>query len=334
MVNYGQVALAVVAVAAVGWFVKAEVVPTSSSVSSSSATAVITEISVPQSAENNLINNISAVEDNQKALTVDTEKTLADTVACNENCSDTIDSILFPFDLTDAEFEEALVDVDALAARLRTDSHLRSELIDVAVYTHANKRNVIIAAFALLDHENRVRLGMALSASPYTQQRLDGVQLLGSADNMNKQLVSTFSEVLLLEQNEYVRSSAVKALNQTELFYGDQEVLDLLSAVIYSETNEGVRGEALLASANLTEFPEEMVHHTVDAIRTGGAEYKAFGARALDDIILRQTENGDQVSFQTDSELRGLVDEIMNPEYDDMSADTRKTLDDLVDRLL
>jgi len=87
-------------------------------------------------------------------------------------------------------------------------------------------------------------LGTALSESTYDHNRMEGIQLLAIAENIDKSHLKIFSEVLLVEHNEYVRSFAAQALNNPEFFYANQEALDMLSYVLVLDVDDGVRGEA------------------------------------------------------------------------------------------
>ena len=277
------------------------------------------------------------IETNQIELPVtstleNTQSDQTQTDICVEDCPQIVKTVEYPYALSDLEFENVLSSVDELADVLRENSELRSEWIELARHSTGNKRQVIIETFALLDAEDRLALGKALSESPSERHRLDGVQLLGRPNTMSKPLVPMFSDLLQTEQDQYVRGSAINALNQPDLFYGDQEVLEILEQVIYTDNNDAVRGEALLASTQLTENPVDLFYLSLDAVRSETHEYQKFGVRALEEILSRHTKNGDELSWQSSADMSQLVAEIMNPEFDDMPAEVRTTIDNLYHR--
>lgn len=261
------------------------------------------------------------------------EQVAVNELSCSVECVLTLELVRSPYELGDTEYDRALSTVDGLATELKENDGLVQELIELAVNASGNKRQLIISTFMLLDSSERIALGLALSESPYREQRLDGVALLTNPATIDDSVVQMLVELLVVEQDNYVRSSAIQALNQPEVFSGDQAVLALLHNTIASDSDHAVRGEALLVNANLTDNPEQAFSESVDVIRFGNKDYQEYGVRTLEALIHRQTtQNGLELSAQNDVEIRALVTDLMNPEFDDMPSDTRHTLDDLYQR--
>lgn len=140
-------------------------------------------------------------------------------------------------------------------------------------------------------------------------------------------------EFIAVEQDPYVRSSVMTSLNMPNVFAGDQTIIELLSETMVTDTNPTVRGEALLANANLTEQPGLVFIDALNAIRSGEPEHQRFATLALEELIHRQTtQNGLELDAQNEIEFRALLTDIMNPEYESMPADVRKAMDILYDR--
>jgi len=272
---------------------------------------------------------IDSEKDSEATTETAAVKTDATTIHCTNDCQHSIELMQLPFPLSDEDFEGVLADVDTLADYLRNNPSLVPEWIDLASRTDGNKRQVIIETFHLLDMEEHRLLGTALTESPNERHRLDGVQFLARSIMLDKSMVPTFTNILQGEQDQYVRGAAVEALNKPDLFHGDEEVLSALSQVIYSDTNDAVRGEALLASARLTPDPEALFQLSLEAVRSHTNEYQQYGVRALEEVLTRQTMNGGELSWQSDSDLSQLMEDTLGTEYKNMPAEVRSTLDDL-----
>lgn len=252
---------------------------------------------------------------------------------CSVQCVLTLALLQSPYPLSDAEFNSALATVEGLAEELKASGKLLQELIELAVTTSGNKRLLIISTFMLLDPVDRITLGQALMESPYRQQRLDGVQVLTNPSTLNQSVIEMLVEFIAVEQDPYVRSSVITALNTPDVFAGDQTVIGLLSETMVTDNNPTVRGEALLANANLTEQPELVFIDALNAIRSGEPDHQRFATLALEELIHRQTtQNGLELDAQNELEFRTLLTEIMNPEYDSMPDDVRQAMDVLYDR--
>lgn len=256
--------------------------------------------------------------------------------SCFNDCQQIVERIRLPYPFSDDQYEQALAHVDELAYFLNNNPGSRTDWINIASHAGGNKRQVILAAFALLDTEDQFSMGKALSISSNRRQRLDGVQFLSSikpsVEDPDESIVPVFAEILQSEQDHYVRGAAVAALNKPELFRGDQEVLNVLSQVMYFDNDNAVRGEALLASARLIENPEDFFTESLDAVLSNAGEYQYFGVRALEEIMTRQTLNGLEISAENKFELGELVDKLLSPEFDDTPAEVRETVDDLYQR--
>ena len=253
-------------------------------------------------------------------------------IICAVDCKRTAEQIQLPFTLSDEDFEKALGNADELAVLLQDDPTLRSEWGDLATHTEGNKRQVIIATFSLLEREDRLALGTALSESAHNHARLDGVHLLASSNTMDKPLAPIFYNILQSDQDQYVRAAAVAALNKPQLFYGDQDVLSVLEQVIYTDIDSGVRGAALLASTKLIEDPEELFSVSLEATVSDASEYQLSGVRALEEIMNRHTMDGHELSEQNEYELDQLMERLLLSENDQVSGEVRRALDDLYSR--
>lgn len=110
-------------------------------------------------------------------------------------------------------------------------------------------------------------------------------------------------------------------------------VLELLSQTIRDDANSAVRGEALVAIASLTDHPEQAFAVSLQAIRSGEAEYQLYAMRALETVINRQTtQNGLELSVQNTLDVHTLVDELMNPDFDELPIQVRQAIDELYQR--
>ena len=237
-------------------------------------------------------------------------------------------------ELSNWQFGREISPSDRMIKVLRNNPVARSRLIELATETSSDKRRFIIAAFTELDFDSQRELGKALTQADDRIQRLDGVNLLGNPETMDRSVVQSFGDRLMVEQDRYVRGALVKALDQPELLLGDPQTLEVLTRIIETDTNGSVRGEALLVKAKLVENPEDNLADSLAAIRSQLPEYQSFGARALEQIITRQSLAGEVTGNRSDIEIRQLVAELMNPEFDNMPADVRESIDNLYDRFL
>ena len=237
-------------------------------------------------------------------------------------------------ELSNWQFGREVSPSDRMIKVLRNNPVLRSKLIELATETTSDKRRFIIAAFTELNFDSQRELGKALTQADDRTQRLDGVNLLENPETMDRSVVQSFGDRLMVEQDRYVRGALVKALDQPELLLGDPQTLEVLTRIIETDTNGSVRGEALLVKAKLVENPEDNLADSLTAIRSQLPEYQSFGARALEQIITRQSLAGGVTGNRSDIEIRQLVAELMNPEFDNMPADVRESIDNLYDRFL
>lgn len=257
---------------------------------------------------------------------------VSDDLYCSDLCRESMKVLRFPAVLTDDEYEELLGRIGELAAYLRKNSAVRAEFLELADTEDGDKRSVIMAVFNQLDINARWSLGEVLIESSDWHSRFDGISFLAQPDIMDEQLAQRFSDMLAVDSDHYVRSSIIKALNQPDKFYGNQEILNALEQVGYSDQNNTVRGEALLARVQLEQAPETVFYDVFSAIRSNEAGYQGYGLRALEKIVTRQTLDGLEISWEYQDEAKYLFDELMSPEYGDMPADLRKMADDLLER--
>lgn len=256
----------------------------------------------------------------------------SDSSGCGLYCQQAIEVLKLPYEIADHDYEEYLSLAEQLAAYLRSNVQLSAEFIEIAEQAKGNKRKIIIAAFALLPEGDRLELGQALIKSNSEHHRLDGIQVLASTDSANLHWVNEFSELLLNEQNSYVRQSVVQALNRPEVFKGNAEVLNMLSQVIQTEGDALVRGEALLVSARLSSDPQSLLYDSFSAIRSEQVDYQQYGARAIEEIFIRHTRDGGQISEVDRNQLEQLVTDLVEPEFDSIPISVRRHIEDLFER--
>ena len=274
----------------------------------------------------------SEVVDSSSSQSQSAEFKQEDTLVCEYQCEYTLELIRNPFPITDELYENALGNVDALASILRIDASLRSELINTAIHATANQSKLIIAAFTQLDFEHRKALGIMLSESPDRLQRFRGIELLSNTETMNPSLVLTFSELLQIESDPLIKSALISGLNRPDMNRGNAYVLDALTQLVHTDANLSVRGEALFATARLSNEPQGVLYDSVLAIRSHTGEYQQFGVRAIEEIVHRQNANRTELSYQSKIEMDQLMAELMSPEFAAVPADVRRQLDDLYER--
>jgi len=254
--------------------------------------------------------------------------------ACGENCARVVE--LVKFHASDEEYETALGLVDDLTIHLRGNTQLQQELLELAPTVSSGARKIIINAFAHLDASERQALGNALLGSSYRLNRLDGVSLLSTPENMNQSVAHEFAQLVVTEQDDLIREAMVRALDQTELFSGDQQVVDALSHISATDNNENVRGTALLAGSRISDSPEDMLGDSLAAIRSGSAVSQSFGVRSLEEIVMRQsydnTGDGMGLSLRGELDAEQLFDELMTPAFDGLPDDLRRSIDNLAEQ--
>ena len=95
-----------------------------------------------------------------------------------------------------------------------------------------------------------------------------------------KALISIYTN----EPNNHVKRSVLKTLKNTEALRGDQATLDYLSGVMVSETDSGVKSEAMLTKLALQEDPLNAIPDAFMALNSGEAEFQHSGLIALERI--------------------------------------------------
>ena len=251
---------------------------------------------------------------------------------CESPCLNTLEQFRLNQTFTDDELAEALGHIDELVALLTGAPQLQQEFIDIARNSSGNIREAILSAFAQLEPAAQRSLGRALVDTSDGRQRLDGVQLLARTDVMNESVAKELEELYPTEENEYVRTAMVKAFNQPELLRDKESAMAFLTHVMDTDSAVAVRGEALMASVELTDDAEFAVTRSLEAIRTPTDDYPQFGARALSAFLERHTLNGRELDGHYAQEMEYLMSEIMSPDFDHLPPDTRQQIDALYDR--
>lgn len=254
------------------------------------------------------------------------------TIDCNYTCRDNIELLSLSSVLDDDKYEELLGRTDEIAQYLRENPAAKQTLIEIASTAGGDKRSVIMAAFNKLDIDARRSLGDVLIESSDWHSRFDAISFLAQPDIMNEQVTQKFTDMLDIESEYYVRSSIIKAFNQPDKFYGNQNILNTLEQVVYNDEDNSVRGEALLTRIKLEKEPETVFYDVFSAISSNEGDYQSYGFRALEQIIIEKKSNGLEISSDYQDKTKYLFEELMTPEYDDMPAELRKMADDIYER--
>ena len=253
-------------------------------------------------------------------------------VSCDESCT-IIQALLEQSRvISDSELEHALGLTDELAATLIDNPYRQSEFIELALHSSGNTRTLIISAFSQLELDVQRQLGRALAESNQRAQRLDGIQLLSSAEVIDEEMVPLFEQLYSAETETYVREAIVKGLDRPDAFRGNTTVVDFLTTVVHYETDSAVRGGALLASVRTSGDADFAISQSLEAVRSDTGDYQHFGARALSAFVDIHTANGNEISSQHRIEIEQLMSEIMTDEFNDMPAQARTELDNLYSR--
>lgn len=276
--------------------------------------------------------DLSAIIDSSDTTNTSLSDVDAESVDCGLLCKQTIEALKLPYQIADHEYEKLRAQASLLASYLQKNSAQIDEFIEIALQADGNKRKTIIAVFNFLSESDRLMLGQALIQSNSEHQRLDGIQVLASTESMSQRWVNDFSELLITEQHEYVRQSAVQALSRSERFKGDATVLAMLSQVMQVESDASVRGAALLASARLTHDPQSLLYDSFNAIRSEQSEYQQYGVRAMEELFNRHTRNGGELSEYDRNQLEQLVVDLMEPEFNNIPASVRRDIENLFER--
>lgn len=286
-----------------------------------------------------ILDSYSAAEAEQKAPSVkvpmaseSNEKT-STSAACIKECEIHLEALRGFSSIDDDDFESLLGDIDAFIAYLKANPEARAEMMELALYSEdGNKRKIIITAFRQLTVSDQKELGLALAESLDSVVRREGINFLASSTTMDRALALEFADMLLTEQDEYVRLSLVKAFNQPDILRGDQEVLQTLEQIADSGLYDTVRGEVLLARVQLEATPENIFNDAVDAVRSKAADYQHYGIWALEQIMIRQADVELEISAANARQVETLFKDLMRPEFDDIPADVHKAADDLYER--
>lgn len=254
------------------------------------------------------------------------------TIDCNYTCRDNIELLSLSSVLDDDKYEELLGRTDEIAQYLRENPAAKKALIEIASTAGGDKRSVIMAAFNKLDIDARRSLGDVLIESSDWHSRFDAISFLAQPDIMNEQVTQKFTDMLDIESEYYVRSSIIKAFNQPDKFYDNQNILNTLEQVVYNDEDNSVRGEALLTRIKLEKEPETVFYDVFSAISSNEGDYQSYGFRALEQIIIEKKSNGLEISSDYQDKTKYLFEELMTPEYDDMPAELRKMADDIYER--
>ena len=254
-----------------------------------------------------------------------------------ELCSAACLSILEQFrqnqTFTDDQLAQALGNIDEMVAVLKDAPQLQQEFIEMALHSSSgNVREAILSAFAQLAPEAQRSLGRALVSASDGRQRFDGVQLLARIEVMDESVATELEQVYATEDNEYVRTAVVKALNHPALLRNNPQALNFLTYVMDTDTEAAVRGEALIVSVELSDDTEFALTRSLAAIRSSTENYPAFGARALTTFLERNPVRGSELEWQYTQDIDYLMSEMMSPDYDHLPSATRTQIDNMYDR--
>lgn len=176
-------------------------------------------------------------------------------------------------------------------------------------------------------------LGVILDRSPDPIQRLDGIQIMASANVLDSTIVNRLSVRMLEEPDVLVREALVRALNQPELLRGNPRVLQTLQQMKLIEQNDAVRGQALLAQASLSVNPESFIDDSITAIRSGKDVYASDGALALERILVQVPRNEAPLSLENKAAMHDLMEDLMTSKsMEAIPKALRVSLDDLYER--
>ena len=255
-------------------------------------------------------------------------------LSCSEQCKATLEALNFVADIDDSHFETILANAEEIAAALSQNDDARADMITLAANTDdGNKRKIIMAAFRYLPQSDQELLGLTLTDSLDATQRKSGVDFLASFGAEQPSLVGKLTSLLETEGDEYVRDSLIKALNQPEHLKGDQQVLDVLYDVVRSDPDPNVRGEALIASVDLLNDPEDILPDTLSAIQSSDDDYQFYGLRSLELILSKETVDPSSTSWSRQQALTAL-DEILAPDNSEGASEATLSLaDELYERL-
>lgn len=257
--------------------------------------------------------------------------------AINQSCSEPcliarrlIDHLV---NLSDEEAEAILATAHRLANAVRQNAELRYGLLRIANSLSSAQRQLLINAFYLLEPEHRRMLGVVLDRSPDPIQRLDGIQLMASANVLDAAIVNRLSGRVVEEPDVLVREALVRALNQPELLRGNPRVLEALQQMKLIEQDDAVRGQALLAQASLSVNPEAFIEDSITAIRSGQDVYAFDGALALERILVQVSRNEAPLSAENKAAMHNLMEDLMTSKsMEAIPKALRVSLDDLYER--
>lgn len=250
--------------------------------------------------------------------------------SCTEDCQVANKLIIHLASLSDEEAEAIYATAHRLANAVRHNDELRLGLLRIATFLTNAQRHLLINAFYLLEPEHRRSLGLVLYSSPDSIQRLDGIQLMGSAKVLDTAIASRLADNVLEETDAHVREALVRALNQPELLRGNSRVLWALQQMQSIEQDETVRGQALLTRASLSADPEELIEESIAAVQSGLDAYASDGALALERILVEISRNEDHLSAEHKAAIHQLMDDLMTSEsMANIPHAIRVSLDDL-----
>lgn len=234
---------------------------------------------------------------------------------------------------SDEKAQAVMANTTRFTKALRDNAYLRSGLLQIAPALSPAQRKLLITAFYGLDAEHRRSLGIILDDSTDSLQRLDGIQLMASADVLNPAIVRRVSGRLLNEPDAHVREALVRALNKPTQLKGHPDVLQTLAQLQSIEQNDDIRGQLLLAQANLSTHPETFIDESIDAIRSNREQYAADGTLALENILVQISLNQVSMGSETTLAINQLMNDLM--EADSMTIipdELRRSLDNLYTR--
>ena len=232
---------------------------------------------------------------------------------CSTRCDLTLSMLDQVAELGDETFQKLGAYTQEIASYLENNKDKREYYTQIAMTTtDGDKRAYLTDIFKHLPEQQRVEIGESFIASDKWRVRADGVTLVADNGISNLAMASSLVDILLRDENSYVKGRVLTYLANSKPLAGDVEVLTQLDSAIYYETNTSVRIAALRAKMQLSEEPSHILPDALQALRTSDPDFQLAGLIAIEEVLRHDKQRSEKGAYIDMNSIKSEFQAIQN----------------------